>query len=66
MKNKYTAIKVKGINHWFWFECEKFETVNHEITGKAGWGKGGAYTDLTISTNLVEGQIFSDALQYTN
>jgi hypothetical protein len=64
-KKKYTAIKVMGIDHWFWFEMVNVKVEDGLVNATGGWGKGGAYTDLNISDKLFEGQIYSDTLQYT-
>jgi len=61
---KYIAIKVKGINHWIWFEKEKAIRQGGNFIGDAGWGKDGAYTSITISESQIEGEITSDSLQY--
>ncbi len=63
---KYIAIKVSGINHWFWFENEKVSRHNIKGTfiGKDGWGRGGALTNLEIPESQIEGEIESEDLQY--
>lgn len=68
MKNvveKYTAIKVKGFSYWIWFEDEKITDENGKFVGKAGWGKGGAFTNIEIDRYEIVGLIKSDTLQYT-
>jgi len=62
---KYIAIKVEGIAHWFWFEKSKCKEENFKFEGKDGWGKGGAQTNLYISTSSIVGRIESANLQYT-
>ena len=61
---KYTGIVVRGMDHAIWFETAKVERSNSRVWAKDGWGEGGAQTDLEISTDAVEGWLYSDALQY--
>lgn len=63
---KYTAIKVQGMAHWLWFENSKIERKDGKFIGKAGWGKGGAFTEIDIWERLIEGTILSDTTQYLN
>ena len=60
---KYIAIKLKGLDHWLWFE--KSKTVNHlgVFCGSEGWGKRGALTTIKVATNQIVGEIKSDELQ---
>lgn len=62
---KYVAIKIKGLDHWLWFEQK--EVINDEIKfkGKNGWGKNGALTSIEINKSSIEGYIYSDILQYS-
>lgn len=62
--NKYTAVKVVGFNHWFWFETSKVSREDGKFVGKDGWGQRGAYTNLTVNEDHIEGEISSEALQY--
>ena len=62
--NKYIAIKVEGINHWFWFLSEKVTRKDGHFSGKDGWGKGGAYTNLEIKESFIVGELLSEDLQY--
>jgi hypothetical protein len=70
MKNdknlEYIAIKVKGINHWFWFETKKVQRDSNHFTGKSGWGKGGKLTDISVSEYEIVGEIYSDSPQFEN
>lgn len=62
--SKYIAVKVKGIEHWFWFESAKVTRNGGIFVGKDGWGKGGAYTNLSIKEEMIEGELQSEDLQY--
>ena len=64
MNKKYIAIKLRGLKHQLWFEVEKTETQNYTFIGTGGWGKDGAYTDITVSENEIVGRIYSEDLQY--
>jgi hypothetical protein len=70
MKNdknlEYIAVKVEGINHWFWFETKKVTREDGTFEGMSGWGKGGNLTDLSVPEHLIEGEIYSQAPQYSN
>ena len=62
---KYLAIKIKSFNHWIWFKKENVaEDSITGFSGKGGWGKDGAMTDVSIPINLIEGRIESNELQY--
>ncbi len=61
---KYIAIKVKGLNHWLWFEQEKVIEMNGTFEGTDGWGAGGNLTSIKISNCEITGRIYSQALQY--
>ena len=62
--DKYIAIKVVGIKHWFWFDRELTTRSNGKFTGKAGWGLAGAHTSITVPERLIEAEITSTELQY--
>jgi hypothetical protein len=64
VQNKFIAIKVQGINHWIWFALSNVTKENNRFIGKSGWGKGGAFTEIEVSENKIEGVIHSDELQY--
>ena len=66
MQTKYIALKVEGIEHWLWFDKKYVQEENGEITAKNGWGKGGAFTNLSCKVRYVTGRIESESLQYTN
>jgi len=63
--SKYLAIKVQGLNYWIWFETSKVKEENGNFEGKGGWGKEGAFTEITVPLTLIEGRIYSDALRYS-
>ena len=63
-ENKYTAIKVKGIKHWIWFEVKNTELFDDKFIGTKGWGINGVQTEMDVNVDLIEGQIFSEVLQY--
>lgn len=63
MIDKYLGIKVKGINHWFWFEKSKVVKENGYFVGVNGWGKSGYITSIKVKEENIEGEIFSDTLQ---
>lgn len=62
--SKYVAIKVKGIDHWFWFDRTGVSRDNGVFRGLDGWGDGGAMTEITVDEGLIEGEIASESLQY--
>lgn len=62
---EYIAIKVKGINHWFWFKAVNVKREGGMFIGVNGWGKRGATTNLSINEGQIEGELTSDELQYT-
>ncbi len=62
---KYMAIKVVGQHNWLWFEVSKTTlTADYMFIGNEGWGKNGSVTNIEISEDLIEGVIYSEALQY--
>lgn len=64
-KNKqYIAIKLKNFSHWLWFERIHVVKANGEFVGLYGWGADGAGTDVKVHVNQIEGEMYSDALQY--
>jgi hypothetical protein len=64
-KFKFTAIKLQGNPEWVWFRQENVRVDEfHYIHGTFGWGKNGTKTNITVKTELIEGQIWSDELQY--
>lgn len=62
---KYVAFKLENFNYWIWFKVENVTETDAFITGKNGWGKGGALTEMHVSTSTIEGRIYSDTLQCT-
>ena len=63
---KYTAFKLKGINHWLWFKTENVREITTGLYDcKDGWGKGGESTSVSFDKRLIEGELSSSALQYT-
>lgn len=63
-ETKYLAIKVAGLSHWLWFERAKVTVSSNLFTGKEGWGDDGAFTEVCVNTDLIEGEMASDTLQY--
>lgn len=61
---KYIAIKVKGLNHWLWFDTTKVTRDSGIFIGKGGWGKSGAFTEIKIEERYISGEIESTDLQY--
>lgn len=61
---KYIAIKVKGLNHWLWFERDKVIRDGRTFNGTGGWGKDGAFINIKVDESKIEGEIESDTLQY--
>ena len=64
MTNKYIAIKVKGINHWFWFNTDKVIRENDYFIGNEGWGESGAFTSIKVKETEIDGEITTSTLQY--
>lgn len=62
---KYIAIKVRGIRYWLWFNIKKVKRDSYTFIGKDGWGKGGAYTNITVPEDEIIGELYSDDLQYS-
>jgi hypothetical protein len=62
----YVAVKVKGFNHFIWFE--RFNIVDDGIffCGVNGWAQGGALTHLNCESSAIEARIESDTLQHDN
>ena len=61
---EYIGIKLKGIDHFIWFEKINYNVKNNEFSGTSGWGKNGALTSATGSVNDITSQIESATLQY--
>lgn len=61
---KYMAIRVKGFDYWLWFATEDTSVESGTFTGKGGWGNGGAFTEIEVSTSDITGRISSDMPQY--
>jgi hypothetical protein len=61
---KYVAVKIRGIEHWFWFARDMIKRECYKFIGKGGWGKDGAYTNINVDENLIEGELDSNELQY--
>jgi hypothetical protein len=62
---EYTAIKLKSLNFWLWFKTAKTTKENGKFVGVEGWGKGGAFTNIKVNENEIEGEIESDSPQYS-
>ena len=63
---KYVAIKIKGFDHYIWFQKSKTIRENGNFIGIEGWGKRGAFTEITIAESEIIGEIKSAELQYDN
>jgi len=61
---KYIGIKIKGLDHWLWFEKSKVSEASLYFCATEGWGKDGEVTSIGVDTNLIEGRITSNALQF--
>ena len=61
---KYIAIKVKGFDHWIWFENQAVQEKDGMFNGSDGWGKGGAETSIEVPTSEIVARIYSNELQY--
>jgi hypothetical protein len=61
---KYLAIKVKGLNHWLWFNRSEVTEEDGIFIGKSGWGKDKELTNITIPVKLIQARLESDALQH--
>jgi len=65
MKKKYIAIKVKGYDHWLWFEKPNVRYVGGKFIGEKGWGKHGTYIDVNISESDITSKIESTGLSFS-
>jgi len=63
---EYTGIKVSGMNHWLWFKSANIKEESGQFIGRAGWGDGGAFTEIECAANLIEGRVNSDTPQYND
>ena len=63
-KQKYTAIKLKGYQYFIWFETEKVTIDLGCFIGEAGWGKGGAYTNVKCKVDEIQSFIYSKEIHY--
>lgn len=63
--SKYTAIKIKGLNYWLWFNSENVIEEKGIFKGIRGLGSGGYHANIEIDTGLIQGRITSDNLMYT-
>lgn len=61
---EYKAIKIKGLDFWVWFKVDKITESSQGFCGEGGWGKGGAQISIKIKSELIEGSMLSDNLQY--
>ena len=61
---KYTAIKLRGLPHYLWFETGNIEEDALEFTATEGWGKNGALTKVRCMKSEIRSRIESDELQY--
>lgn len=62
--SKYLAIKVRGLDHWLWFERVKTTMESGMFIGMGGWGIDGKHTEIKVDQDLIEAEISSEALQY--
>lgn len=63
-ETKYVAFKVKGLHHWLWFDRSKVNEEDGRVIGKGGWGQGGEFTEIDVSSDEITGRINSNGLQY--
>ena len=61
---KYVAIKLIGLKSWLWFETANVTEEDGRFIGKAGWGQGGAFTEVDVDDDSIESRLVSEALQY--
>ena len=62
---KYAAVKIAGFDHFVWFVTENISINEITFTGKSGWGKGGAFTNIECKVHEISSIIYSDELQYS-
>lgn len=62
---KYTAILVKKLGYWLWFETKNVVDGVLDFEGTNGWGRRGAKINtLKIRQSEIVGRITSDELGY--
>jgi len=61
---KYLAVKLKGLNHFVWFERQKTKQAQGQFAGQGGWGARGVATNIQCQVSAVEAWIYSEELQY--
>jgi len=61
---KYIAIKVKGFDHYIWFELSNTSREDGNFLGIQGWGKNGAFTEISVPVSEIISEIKSSELQY--
>jgi len=60
---KYTAIKVKGLSYWLWFETQYLNIKDCEFKAVKGWGKNNAYIEtFECETSEIIATLTSDEL----
>ena len=64
LKTKYVALKVDGLKAWLWFKCDAVIEADGRVVAKAGWGEGGAYSELNVPVAMVLARLYSDPLAY--
>lgn len=64
-KTAYVGVKIRGLDHFVWFEHGKYWESATDFAGCDGWGLNGALTHLGGAVDQIEARIHSDALQYS-
>ena len=64
LKEEYIAVKPKGFGYYIWFDTSKVTEDLGCFIGTAGWGNGGALTNLKCQSSEIESVIYSSELQY--
>lgn len=64
MDSPFVGIRVKGLNHYLWFEKGTFDITPTHFQGKDGWGKGGANTSISCQLQEIKSVIHSEEAQY--
>ena len=62
--SKFVGVKVRGIDHWFWFKRSNISQNDTMFVAIEGWGESGVETDISVPIGLIEGEISSSSPQY--
>jgi recombinational DNA repair ATPase RecF len=60
---RFVGIKVKSLKYWIWFKTSEVEETDTMFTGKNGWGKDNALTNISVLQSEIEARISSDNIQ---